>query len=490
MISSYRPSATFIRVSRILFLVLVALLYGQSLRASDGPCLYIDDYNFGVLSPGQVITRSVQICNLGTGYITFTNPTGGDVITWLENDFSISDADMTMLKNTVLGPGTGTLDPNAPSCVTIKVTFAPTRTGLFHTTARIWADTRNCRDTSIWTATATQPGPQITSYDWKEKWVTTLNSCTKNTLGQYEALIYVSNAGTSPYKVQSLEIVGTDNAYFKFDNSDSVTTVSPEMQIKPGDANKRAQKVIFTPHAERNYLARIRLVIDNGDIVESLLQGTGIESHISLTGEDFGTVEFKGTESTKVDGKVDLTTKPTRPTTITDIRITGPDAADFRFDWANATGPYTALPTLNPGMWANIPINTSIHIPIDFTPTSPGSKTAMLEVIGDFSECDTSIIPLTGNAVTSLSVSGDAVDQVMLSADDVGTFTLSLPHAAAVTLDLHDASGNRVAQVANGMMEAGAHRITIENEAMASGVYLYRFSADGEIRTGRIVVVR
>jgi hypothetical protein len=119
------------------------------------PCFYIDDYDFGVLKPDQDTTRSVQICNLGRGYISFTNPAGGDVITWLDQNFSISQADRDKLKNTILGPGRAPVDLNAPSCVTIKVAFKASQVGSYKTTARFWASTRDCRDTSIWTAVVT-----------------------------------------------------------------------------------------------------------------------------------------------------------------------------------------------------------------------------------------------------------------------------------------------------------------------------------------------
>jgi hypothetical protein len=337
---------------------------------------------------------------------------------------------------------------------------------------------------------ALQPGPQITGYDWQEQWVTTLNTCTKNTLNQYEALSYISNTGSTSFKVQSLTISGPDANYFKLDNSDPITSVTSGLEIRPGEANKRAQKILFTPDAERNYMALMGLITEAGDTVMSILQGAGIESHINLADSDFGGVMFMGPESTRVSGDVDLTIEPTRPTTITEIRITGPDAADFRFNWASAMAPYNALPSTNPAMWANIPVSTFINIPIDFMPTSPGSKTAMLEVIGDFSECDTSFALLTGNAITPLSVSDIGVDQVALTTDRNGTVTLSLAYAAEVTLDLHDASGNRIARLAEGTMEAGTHRISSDNIQLASGVYLYRLSVGGTVRTGRVVVVR
>jgi hypothetical protein len=117
------------------------------------PCISMDDYDFGVLMRDQDTTRTVQICNQGMGYVSFTNPAGGDVITWLDQNFTISKADRDRLKNTILGPGIGPADPDVPSCISINVTFKASEPGTYRTTARFWASTRECRDTSVWTAT-------------------------------------------------------------------------------------------------------------------------------------------------------------------------------------------------------------------------------------------------------------------------------------------------------------------------------------------------
>jgi hypothetical protein len=138
------------------------------------PCIYMGDLDFGLLRRDQDSTRIVQICNQGGGYISFTNPAGGDVITWLDRSFSISKADRDKLKSTILGPGLAPADPNAPSCVSINVTFKAPEPGVYRTTGRFWASTRECRDTSVWTATVSnlsgvethaEAGTALTSID-------------------------------------------------------------------------------------------------------------------------------------------------------------------------------------------------------------------------------------------------------------------------------------------------------------------------------------
>ncbi|MFN8587182.1 MAG: T9SS type A sorting domain-containing protein [Candidatus Eisenbacteria bacterium] len=75
------------------------------------------------------------------------------------------------------------------------------------------------------------------------------------------------------------------------------------------------------------------------------------------------------------------------------------------------------------------------------------------------------------------------------------TLRWTLPQAAHVTLALYDAAGRRVASVANGVMEAGAHSATLRLEdaqgrALPNGLYLARFEAMGRTITRRIAAIR
>jgi hypothetical protein len=371
-------------------------VYAETVR----PCIYVGDLNFGTLSPGDSVTKDLAICNQEYGYISFNNPTGDAVITWLDNNFSITDADKQKLKQTVLGPKDNS-DPSAPACVTIKVTFSSMTTGSFQTTAQLWESTTCHRDTSVWKAVVTQPGPQITGYDWKEQWVTISNECTKNTAIEYDALIKISNDGDQPFKVRRLELVGADAEYFELDTVSNVnTSVKYGQEIRPGAADARDQRVIFRPKDERNYSVIVRLTTEDGVVVESFLEGIGIESHISITGNDFGSVQFVGAGATTVNGTAMLKIRPTRPTTITDLQINGADAGSFRFAPAPwPTAGYTDRPT-PAAPWNAIPTGTDIEIPIIFAPNTPGNKVAAIEAFGDFAKCDTSIAPLLGHSYT------------------------------------------------------------------------------------------
>ncbi|MFN8587178.1 MAG: T9SS type A sorting domain-containing protein [Candidatus Eisenbacteria bacterium] len=75
------------------------------------------------------------------------------------------------------------------------------------------------------------------------------------------------------------------------------------------------------------------------------------------------------------------------------------------------------------------------------------------------------------------------------------TLRWTLPSAARVKLALYDAAGRRVATLADGAMDAGAHSATLAlrdsaGRALPSGVYLARLECGGRTLTRRIAVIR
>ena len=65
-----------------------------------------------------------------------------------------------------------------------------------------------------------------------------------------------------------------------------------------------------------------------------------------------------------------------------------------------------------------------------------------------------------------------------------------LATAADVSLRVFDAMGRQVAVVAEGARAAGAHSVAADLGGLASGVYVLRLDAGGEVATARIAVVR
>ncbi len=346
------------------------------------PCIFINDLDFGTMNIGSGTgTLPLEICNAGRGEVTFREPW----CTWLqttaqEQGFDVDQADIDKLHGLTLGPN---------ECVTVRVSFTPPaepgKGGRFRTTARFWANTRDCRDTSIWRANVIEPGPQIDGYNWGERWLSE-NSCTKNPVERYEATLQARNSGESPFEVVSLAIMNDPDGVFSILN----TTIAPGLIIQPSDM--RDIEVAFDPAIEKVYYspvpATIRLAyrINLGDrdstgYVEAPLEGIGIESYASVSDYDFGNVRYAGPGSAAVPGRVTITSTGTRPVSIEQVK-TGND--DFRLAaaWA-AANPWA---TAADGNVLSLAPGSAITVDLEFAPTNhqPTEQEATIELIGDF----------------------------------------------------------------------------------------------------------
>jgi subtilisin family serine protease len=70
------------------------------------------------------------------------------------------------------------------------------------------------------------------------------------------------------------------------------------------------------------------------------------------------------------------------------------------------------------------------------------------------------------------------------------TIRFSLPEAAKVVLNVYDISGCQVAQLVNGLREAGQHQVTFNGSNQASGIYLYTLTAGQNTATGKMVLIK
>jgi hypothetical protein len=68
--------------------------------------------------------------------------------------------------------------------------------------------------------------------------------------------------------------------------------------------------------------------------------------------------------------------------------------------------------------------------------------------------------------------------------------TFALPEAATVRLVVYDVMGRAVAEVANGVHEAGVHRATVDVSRLAAGTYVYRIEAGDFVATRQMTVIR
>jgi hypothetical protein len=108
-------------------------------------CIVVGDLDFGIVELNQPKTLALSICNDGHGTVSFTSPIAGPLITWEGSAFRIETKTLDSLKTAQLG---------ANECISVPVIFRGTKEESFEVVARIWANTRQCRDTSIWRGTA------------------------------------------------------------------------------------------------------------------------------------------------------------------------------------------------------------------------------------------------------------------------------------------------------------------------------------------------
>ena len=106
------------------------------------------------------------------------------------------------------------------------------------------------------------------------------------------------------------------------------------------------------------------------------------------------------------------------------------------------------------------------------------------------------------NTVTQPAISTGASDDgglsggVALTGNSPNPFGSStrigftLPASSPVHLAVHDMLGREVAVLASGSRAAGPHEVTWDAHTASNGVYVYRLSADGQVRTGRMTVLK
>jgi hypothetical protein len=348
------------------------------------PFIQVNDLSFGPVQLGQSAIRTLYLRNVGRGTVTFHDSTVNDVISWGDPHFEVSDADKARIRGMRLGPG---------DVDSINVRFNATETGIYRTVARVVANTRQHRDTSVWTASVRIPGPQVDAVEWDRMWLTSGDPCSKNPVAEYVDSIEIFNTGSSEFEVVSLTLTGADAdaGYFVLDNSDPGATVKAGDRVRAvsgGDTMRVYQRVLFKPTVEKpDYSATISMRVVNPvsgieNTVENTLVGSGIQSHVHVNALAFDTVQFAGPGSTVVPGQVSFEVRPTRPTTITDVQVVPNDGQFVVTNAAQLTR------TWQPG-------ETGV-IQLEFRPTAAGLRNARVVLVGDHSKCDTSEGALIG----------------------------------------------------------------------------------------------
>ncbi len=68
--------------------------------------------------------------------------------------------------------------------------------------------------------------------------------------------------------------------------------------------------------------------------------------------------------------------------------------------------------------------------------------------------------------------------------------SFDMPYGAPATLKVYDVLGREVATLADGMLEAGTHRVTFDGTGLASGVYIYRLESNNFVQSKKMVLMK
>jgi hypothetical protein len=70
------------------------------------------------------------------------------------------------------------------------------------------------------------------------------------------------------------------------------------------------------------------------------------------------------------------------------------------------------------------------------------------------------------------------------------TISFTLSSHSEVDLAVYDVLGRRVAQLVDGQLIAGDHRVAWNADGVSSGLYFYRLSVEGRVDGGRMVLLK
>jgi len=70
------------------------------------------------------------------------------------------------------------------------------------------------------------------------------------------------------------------------------------------------------------------------------------------------------------------------------------------------------------------------------------------------------------------------------------TISYALPEAGKVSLTVFDVSGREVAKLVDGYRNVGVHNVEFDATGLASGVYLYRLSANGNVAVNKMILMK
>jgi hypothetical protein len=70
------------------------------------------------------------------------------------------------------------------------------------------------------------------------------------------------------------------------------------------------------------------------------------------------------------------------------------------------------------------------------------------------------------------------------------TINFTLANAGVAELTVYDIAGRQVANLVDGYRNAGSHEVTFDAAGLASGIYIYRLTTNGQTATAKMTLVK
>lgn len=273
----------------------------------------------------------------------------------------------------------------------------------------------------------------------------------------------VGNANLIIYDVATSDLVFTTD----FETTDSL--------VAPGDTLELA--VTFTPAQLRLYEDSLTIK-SNDDTVDVNLLGEGVNSVISVSADtlDFGLV-YIGQHSDRALFIYNLGNS--------ELSIYGITASDTCF--ATDFGPADSV----------IAPNDSLVVTVSF---APGDSINYEDSLFIFNSGELVILCLRGEGRYPVGISGDKnhaiPDRFALHppfpapCNSTASLRYDLPVGCRVSLDIYDVAGRLVGNLLKGWRMAGYHVAGFDGAKLASGIYIYHFTAGNFTASGKMILMK
>ncbi len=344
------------------------------------PRITVEDWNAGaVVVNGKVCFeqqngRGLEIRSLGTMPVVIT-----DIVNTADGSADFKEFSLTNVKFTVDGIDKMlplTLKPNEKAFLT-SLCFSPPGIDDYEVHARFVCDADGIKDTSIWRGSGIIPGPRLTSKDWFERRVKTLN----------DSVVVLTNEGNTSTWVTGFVLSDPSNPNFQIVSTNPPVSKAAPVNLVPKSQSSGVKEILvnvrFTPQAEFQHDVIVIAEfndqnIEPGSIIGEL-RGFGILPKIEVTGYEFVNPILVGssyddTQNYPLENTY-ITIKSTSETAdlyIEKILPIGKGANPSDFTWKSAT-PADII----------IPRGSSITVPVRFTPSAINDRRAIVEVVSD-----------------------------------------------------------------------------------------------------------